>query len=251
MVERGWGLTDQGLSPQGSLKGPDVYSIIRRAITRGRYPPGWRLSEREMAMECKSSRTPVREALRLLMQDGLVVYKPRRGYRVIQISVDRARHVMVVREALEGLAARLASQLDPERTARALEKMILRARQAHKQGQLSELITANQRFHSILVEGSGNPVLISVYHGLQAYVGLMMSVSLSWPRRPEKTLKEHTKIVQALLSRNPQRVEEAAKVHIRSALQGLLQNVRSYLEVIPKEMLTDRKGSLSNSKLVH
>jgi DNA-binding GntR family transcriptional regulator len=168
------------------------------------------------------------------MQAGLVSHVPYRGYRVAQISEDQARHVMAVREALEGLAARLASQLDPKRTARAMERTIEDANRAHKQGRLSDLITANQRFHLLLVEGSQNPILVSMYHNIQTYVGLMMSVSLAWPRRPEKTLREHREIIRALRSGKPGNAEKCVKTHIHRALQGMLRNIKLYLDHTPE-----------------
>lgn len=211
------------------IKGPDMYALIRQAITSGRFVPGQRLSERELASRYGVSRIPIREAFRHLIQEGLVIYKPNSGYRIIPLSEELARHILVVRETLEGMAARLAVQRDPEGTAETMAKTIAKARRAHREGQLSELITANQGFHQALVESSGNPVLAALYHTLQGYIGLMMSVSLSWPRRPVETIAEHGEIIQALKSRNGDVAEKAIRKHIRNAYEGVLRNVRQYL----------------------
>ena len=221
-----------GPGPRGEkrkIKGPDVYALIRQAITSGRFVPGQRLSERELAAQYGVSRTPIREAFRHLIQEGLVVYKPNSGYRIIRLSEELARHILVVRETLESMAARLAVQRDPKGTAETMAKTIAKARRAHREGQLSELITANQGFHQALVESSGNPVLSAMYHTLQGYIGLMMSVSLSWPRRPVETIAEHGEIIQALKSRNSDVAEKAIRKHIRNAYEGVLRNVRQYL----------------------
>jgi DNA-binding GntR family transcriptional regulator len=212
------------------IKGPDVYAWIRRAVTSGRFVPGQRLSERELAAQYGVSRTPIREAFRHLIQEGLVVYKPNSGYRIIHLSEELAQNILVVRETLESMAARLAVQRDPEGTAEAMAKTLSKARRAHREGQFSELITANQSFHQALVQGSGNPVLSAMYHTLQGYIGLMMSVSLSWPRRPMETIAEHGEIVQALKSRNGDVTEKAIRKHIRNAYEGVLRNVRQYLK---------------------
>jgi len=217
------------------IKGPDVYALIRRAITSGRFVPGQRLSERELAVQYGVSRTPIREAFRHLIQEGLVVYKPNSGYRIIPLSEELARHILVVRESLESMAARLAVQRDPKGTAEMMAKTIAKARRAHREGQLSELITANQGFHQALVESSGNPVLSAMYHTLQGYIGLMMSVSLSWPRRPVETIAEHGEIIQALKSRNGDVAEKAIRRHIRNAYEGVLRNVRQYLNQRARE----------------
>jgi DNA-binding GntR family transcriptional regulator len=211
------------------IKGPDVYALIRQAITSGRFVPGQRLSERELALRYGVSRTPIREAFRHLIQEGLVVYKPNSGYRIISLSEELARHILVVRETLEGLAARLAVQRDPKGTAEMMVETIAKARRAYRGGQLSELITANQSFHQALVESSGNSVLKAMYRTLQGYIGLMMSVSLSWPRRPAETIREHGEIIRALKSGNPDAAEKAIRRHVRSAYEGVLRNVRQYL----------------------
>ena len=221
-----------GVQESGSsraVKGTDVYSFLWRGITTGRYAPRQRLSERELADELKGSRTPVREALRLLIQDGLVTHEPRMGYRVIQISEDLVRNIMEIREVLECLAARLASRCHSPSIATAMEKTIEQGRRSHDEGQLSGLITANQQFHSLLVEGSKNSFLVSMYRTLQAYIGLMMSVSLSWPRRPAKTLEEHKEIIEALKGGNPRKAEKVVRIHIRKASRGVLRNVKQYV----------------------
>jgi len=211
------------------IKGPDVYAMIRQAITSGRFVPGQRLSERELAVQYGVSRTPIREAFRHLIQEGLVVYKPNSGYRIIPLSEELARHILVVRETLESMAARLAALRDPKGAAEAARLTLPKARRAYREGHLSELIAANQSFHQALVQSSGNPVLAAMYHTLQGYIGLMMSVSLSWPRRPVETIREHGEIIRALKSGNPDAAEKAIRRHVRSAYEGVLRNVRQYL----------------------
>jgi DNA-binding GntR family transcriptional regulator len=211
------------------IKGPDMYALIRQAITSGRFVPGQRLSERELAVQYGVSRTPIREAFRHLIQEGLVVYKPNSGYRIIPLSEELARNILVVRETLESMATRLAAQRDPKGTAETMVKTITKARRAYREGQLSELIAANQSFHQALVESSGNSVLKAMYRTLQGYIGLMMSVSLSWPRRPLETIREHGEIIRALKSGNPDAAEKAIRRHVRNAYEGVLRNVKQYL----------------------
>jgi len=223
---------ESGREPRGDkkkIKGPDVYALIRQAVTTGRFVPGQRLSERELAGQYGVSRTPIREAFRHLIQEGLVVYKPNSGYRIIPLSEDLARHILVVRETLESMAARLAAERDPGATAEAMEETLRHARRAYREGQLSELIAANQTFHQALVESTGNSVLKAMYRTLQGYIGLMMSVSLSWPRRPVETIREHGEIIRALRSGSPDAAEKAIRRHVRSAYEGVLRNVRQYL----------------------
>jgi DNA-binding GntR family transcriptional regulator len=74
-----------------------------------------------------------------------------------------------------------------------------------------------------------------MYHTLQGYIGLMMSVSLSWPRRPVETIAEHGEIVRALKSKDPDAAEKAVRRHVRSAYEGVLKNVRQYLTQTARE----------------
>ena len=110
---------------------------------------------------------------------------------------------MVVRETLESMAARLAVQRNPKGTAEIMAKTIAKARRAYREGQLSELITANQGFHQVWWKAAGIRFLSAMYHTLQGYIGLMMSVSLSWPRRPVETIQEHGEIIRALEAARP------------------------------------------------
>lgn len=211
------------------IKGWELYTLIRKAITTGHFAPGQRLSERELADKYGISRTPVREAFRHLIQEGLLVYKPNSGYRIIPLSEDLAQHIMLMREMLETAAAKLVTQKDPAGAAQAMKKTLPQARLAHREGKLAELIRANQSFHQALVEKTGNPILETMYRILQGYIGLMMSVSLSWPRRPVETFKEHEKIIEALEKGDSRGAEKAIQQHIRNAGKGVLRNLRQYL----------------------
>jgi len=215
--------------PAPQIKGPELYALIRKAITTGRFVPGQRLSERELAEEYGISRTPIREAFRYLIQEGLIIYKPNSGYRIIPLSEDLAKHIMLLRETLETMAAKLVIQIDPRGTAQAMKKTLPKARLAYREGKLADLISANQSFHQTLIENGGNPILERMYRILQGYIGLMMSVSLSWPRRPAETFQEHEQIIRALEEKDQRRAEKAVREHIRRAGEGVLRNLRQYL----------------------
>lgn len=219
----------RGRKSEPQIKGPELYALIRKAITTGRFAPGQRLSERELAEQYGLSRTPIREAFRYLIQEGLIIYKPNSGYRIIPLSEDLAQNIMLLRETLEVLAARLVMQKDPQATARAMKKTLPKARAAHREGKLAELISANQNFHQLLIEGAGNPILETMYRILQGYIGLMMSVSLSWPRRPVETFQEHEHIIKSLERGDLGELERAICQHIRRAGEGVLRNLRQYL----------------------
>lgn len=211
------------------IKGPELYALLRKAIISGRFAPGQRLSERELAEQYGLSRTPIREAFRHLIQEGLIVYKPNSGYRVLPLSEELTKHIMLMRENLETMAAKLVLQRDPQGAAQAMKKTLPQARLAYREGKLAALISANQNFHKILVAKAGNPILEAMYRMLQGYIGLMMSVSLSWPRRPAETFQEHEQIIQALEKRDARNLEKTICRHIRSAGQGVLKNIRQYL----------------------
>ncbi|MBO8141109.1 MAG: GntR family transcriptional regulator [Firmicutes bacterium] len=216
--------TNQQTQAAGT-KGPDTYSRLRAMILSGVFRSGQRLSERELAAQLSVSRTPVREALRQLVQEGTVVYQPRRGYRIASISQEQARHLFIVREALEGLAARLACQQGDPGCLAGMQASIERGRAAAREGHLAGLIAANQQFHTCLAESSANPYLISAFARLQVHIALMMSRSLATPRRPEETLREHQAIVDAVRARDAGSAEQLIREHIRKALQGYLRHL--------------------------
>jgi len=184
------------------------------------FPPGFRLSERELAAALSVSRTPVREALRRLVEEGIVTHEPGRGYRVASICPEQALHLFVFRETIEALAVRLVCEQGDPAVIPELEATIEAARAAADAGSLKDLIRANQNFHFILAKASGNPYVVMTFAKLQAHIAVMMGRSLAWPRRPAKTIQEHAQILAAIREGNARQAQRLMRLHIRRAYRA-------------------------------
>jgi DNA-binding GntR family transcriptional regulator len=149
---------------------------LHRAIVSGRMGPGSTLAESVIATEMEVSRAPVREALRLLEESGLVEKTPNRPYRVAEFTESDLVDLASLRIALEELAVRLAVGADPDLSAAraALEQM----RAASAAGSTYEIIAADRAFHEALIWAAGNPRLTAAYSRLRDQIQLALLTNL-------------------------------------------------------------------------
>lgn len=150
---------------------------LHRAIVSGRLAPGSTLTESLIATEMEVSRAPVREALRLLEESGLVEKTPNRPYRVAEFTETDLVDLASLRIALEELAVRLAIGSEPDLTAAraALEQM----RSASAKGSTYEIIAADRAFHEALIWAAGNPRLTAAYTRLRDQIQLALLTNLA------------------------------------------------------------------------
>ena len=136
-----------------------VYTELRHEIITKQKKPGQRLPEVNIAVQMGVSRTPVREALRRLASEGLVLIIPNSGARVASPSRREMEDAYVVREDLEVLAVRLAAGRVSDRHLRRLEETLLEEERAFSERNLELYLEVNEGFHKIIAEASGNRVL--------------------------------------------------------------------------------------------
>lgn len=201
-----------------------AYVALRNAIVFGELPAGHRLLERELALRLAVSRTPIREALRRLSEEGLVSGVPNRGFVVRTVGLQEAEHVYTVRQPLEVLAAQLAAGRCTPRDLAELEGCLVRAERAAAAGDWRTVIQENNAFHDLIARASGNPVLTRMLDLLRNQVNLVrMALWARMPSRPTETLRQHREILEALRRRDPQAAGAAAQAHLRSSWRSLWQ----------------------------
>lgn len=144
-----------------------VYEQLKMQILTGKITPGTRMMEVDLADNMGVSRTPVREAIRKLEKEGLVVIEPRRGAYVSDISVKEMVDTLVVREDMEGLAAFLASQTITGEEIEELETITAGYSDAIASGRMEDIIHYDEAFHRRIVELSGNKTLIKLFETVQ------------------------------------------------------------------------------------
>jgi DNA-binding GntR family transcriptional regulator len=192
-----------------------AYNLMLSAIEEGRLPAGARLRESQLAAQFRISRTPVREVLRRLVTQGLATHVPHQGAVVTSISEDQITELYLVRESLEGVAARLAAS----NTTR-LEIDLLYEMVENDQGLIEkplELARSNRLFHARLCNAARNRYLTQTLGNLRLSLALLRGTTMSAPNRGAQAVEEHRAIIDFIAARRLDDAEEAARAHIRQA----------------------------------
>ena len=213
-----------------------VFETLRDAIITQVLKPGERLMEIQLADEMGVSRTPVREAIRKLELEGLVVMVPRKGAYVAGVSMKDIHEVYEVRSALEMLAVTLAAERITEEELDALERQVLRESEEEKadDGDLDSIIYIDSSFHDIIYQAAHNQRLVQFINILQEQLQRFRAASLSKPGRSKTALEEHKKIVEALSERNGDLASKLARDHIENAENAMIYQMEEKGELYQK-----------------
>lgn len=213
-------MSDHSDLPQGQ----SVYRRIMDEIRAGALVPGARLREVDLAARFGISRTPVREALRLLESEGLVVHLPRQGASLRQLAHAEVVELYEMRAVLEGTAARLAA-----RAATGVELAELSALNADlaqaPAGAPAQAL--NRQFHRTLLDAARNRFLIRAMQGLQRTMLILGPTTLAEADRASLALAEHGAVLEALAARDGAAAEAAMRAHVDAALAARLRAMRS------------------------
>ena len=191
-----------------------VYDRLRELIVVGELKPGTRLMEVDLANEMGVSRTPIREAIRKLEQENLVVIKERRGAYVSEISVKSMIDILEVQSNLEGLAAYLAAY----RMNKSQQEELLETQNAFEKavasGDVNRIMEMDERFHDQLVQSSQNDHLIRLVEQLNESVVRFRYIYYQDLRRVEEMIPEHQSILDAIIESRAEKARNAAYSHI-------------------------------------
>jgi DNA-binding GntR family transcriptional regulator len=219
-----------------------VYELLRDDILSGQLGPGAELSEVALAERLGVSRGPIREALGLLCAQGLVTMQPRRGAYVSVLTREEFLEAYQVREALEALAARLASERLEDGDIAELEALHEEMRRAVGSKAVERFFDANQRFHLSLVALSGNGRLIEMHAQLVQRMGRYIARSLSLRGNLERSVGEHQEIIDALRAGDGARAAAAVSVHI--------QVPQTSMELAPDEIFESLDGAANGADVL-
>lgn len=199
-----------------------AYETIREAIVENRLEPGTPLSEEKLAARHGLSRTPIREVLQRLSRDGLVETIRNRGAFVSRLDPRDHRDLFEMRQALEGLAARLAAQrMDADELAR-LDALYRPLRGRRRAAGREALSRAGHELHTAIGVASGNRRLIQALDAIQLQSRRAFRFSMGIPDRMERSFREHLPILAALKRRDPDAAEAAMRAHLHSAWTSLV-----------------------------
>jgi DNA-binding GntR family transcriptional regulator len=180
----------------------DLVSQLRDYIVEGHLTPGVRVPERELCERFNVSRTPLREALKVLAAEGIIELLPNRGARVRQFTEADIRNLFQVISGLDFVAGRLVCAVITDEQIAEIERLHLEMYTHYLRHQLADYFRLNQKIHQSIVDAAGNPVLSANYTNLNAVVRrLRYSANLVRRDRLGDAMREHEQIVDALRRR--------------------------------------------------
>ncbi len=200
-----------------------VYEVLRKAILSGKLKPGEKITEVEIADKLNVSRTPVREAIRMLELEELIAIIPQRGVFVAGIkSIKEINDIFQVRSELEGLAASQATKHISEEQLKKIEDNIEQIKKCIADKDLERCIEIDIAFHQIIYEASDNKWLQKLLDTLFEQITRFRGRSLGREGRMAKALHEHKELAEALSERDAKKAKKLSKQHIESARQSVI-----------------------------
>lgn len=201
-----------------------VFESLREDILNGRYQSGESLVEMKIAKELSVSRTPVRDALHQLEQEGLVVSTPNRGAVVKSLSAKDIEDIYTVRQLLEGLAARWTCERANQGAIDRLGEIVALMELYTKRNDSKKLVQLDTEFHKLLYEACESRVLRQTLHSLHYNSSPSREKNLILPERAANSLREHKAIYEAIEKHDADTADRLAAEHVANA------HARAYLQ---------------------
>lgn len=203
-----------------------VFNTLRQAILRGELKPGERLMEIQLANKLGVSRTPIREAIRKLELEGLVLMIPRKGAEVAEITEKNMLDVLEVRRALEELAVKLACERITEEEIQELKDAADAFQKILSEKDITKIAEADEAFHDVIFKSTGNDRLIQLLNSLREQ---MYRYRLEYLKREEyhpQLLEEHQQIIDRITRKDQNEAAELIDRHIGNQVDVMLEMIR-------------------------
>ena len=204
-----------------------VFNNLRDAILKGQLKPGERLLENHLADKLGVSRTPVREALRMLEQENLVELIPRRGAQVLDISAEDIKNIVEIRSALEVVSIRHACQKMDNDSLKELKKHNAEFEAAFEARDYEGVATADEKFHDVIFSAAGNKRLVVIISNIQAQVYRYRMAYLKVYETKTAVLNHHRNIIEAIEKHDAALGEKVMAEHIEHQTQVILKSLKN------------------------
>lgn len=202
-----------------------VFNTLRQAILTGELKPGERLMEIHLADRLGVSRTPIREAIRKLELEGLVVMIPRKGAQVARITEKNLKDVLEVRRALDMLAARLACHRMNDKEKKELKKACDEFAGVVKDNNTKDITEADVRFHDIILQSTNNERLIQLVSNLAEQMYRYRLEYIKDSAYHSRLVQEHEAIYHAIINNQEEKAAEAVVVHIDNQEKTIIDHL--------------------------
>jgi DNA-binding GntR family transcriptional regulator len=228
--------SDSDVERDGPVPAPAVEPIARRVlheevagrlrewITEGVFAPGERLNERVLCERLAVSRTPLREALRVLAAQNLVVLHPHRGAAVAAPSAEDVRHLFELMAALEGLSGELAALRHDEAELREIRALHFEMLAAHARGDLPGYYRLNRAIHAAINACARNPMLTQTYDSVNLRIQNLRFRSNFNRAKWDAAVAEHQRMMEALERRDAPAMRSLLEAHLRAKLDAVLEH---------------------------
>ncbi len=204
-----------------------VHQAIVSEIAQGKFKPGERIIQEQIAQELGVSRQPVQQALLLLRNQGVLRDAPGRGLIVASLDLVQVRNMYDIRAVMEGLAFRKAAEMNPERAAKLGPPLILAGRKAVKGGSVAAMIAADISFHDFIYAMSENPLIAPTMEAQWMYTQRVMGEVLMRDERPRDIWDQHEAMLDAVVAGQAAEVEKLARQHITQAADFMINRLSS------------------------
>lgn len=232
--------------------GSQAYQEVKAIILEGRIAPGKKLKEGDLAKALGISRTPIREAINRLAKEGLLEIFPQRGAYVVQFTEKDIFELFLIRENLEGLAARLASQRMTKASLAKLESCIQGFREPFGDKDIQRYAREDFKFHQSIVNLSEAQRLIQLVSSLHDHIRMYRLTTRGVAAKMKPSLAEHRQIIEALGRGDADESERRMRQHIRRVRDGVMENIQFFLmdgkTTPPKEEREWGNSAISSSK---
>ena len=203
-----------------------VADMLRDMMMTGKLKEGDKVNENELCTTMGISKTPLREALRVLSVEGLIKLVPNRGAFVTQPTFEEIEEMFDVMSLLEGFCAGAACEKMRPQDLAHLEEMHDQLEEQYEQYDQEGYIRINNQYHSFLQEMAGNRTLNQIINGLRKKILLYRFQSLSAPARFESSIREHRNLLEAFRQHDSQRAKILMQAHLKSQSIALSQLVK-------------------------
>ena len=202
-----------------------VYQILRDEICRGEYPPGYRLQELELTEHLNVSRSPVREALRQLVSDGLLIDIPNKGVYVKEFTAKDIEEIFDLRVLLESYSIFHSMGNVTSTRQDQLLRILADMEAAYAKGDLETYIAVDEQLHMQIVQLAGNSLVNDTYERVRSMNQQFRVLSLMDPQRFKESLDEHRSIIHAIVNGDPHSAYSINSHHLRLACDAIKERL--------------------------
>jgi len=199
---------------------------LRQMLVENRIRPGAKLNERELCEVLHVSRTPLREAIKMLAAEGLVELVPNRGAVALQLSEADVQHTFEVMAGLEAMSGELAAHRITDEELAEIRAKHYEMMAAYTRRDLSTYYALNAQIHRAINAAAKNPVLSATYHQVNARLQALRFRSNQDGENWKRAVEEHERMVQALIARDPLAMRQALLDHLTNKRDVVLQQMR-------------------------